>query len=205
MLASSRIACFWPGLAAAWYRGNTNSLAIAIVSTWTLMLLLLATFVWPQWISSIALRGLWAGATVVWIVATIRSHWHFATLLQVSKPLEAKDDFLLAQADYLAGHWFEAEAKLLQILHDFPRDAESQLLLIGVLRHTRRFRPALRRLAHLETLDSAARWRFEISRERAIIESRIEAELGEAMSDDVEAVETRAEESDETPSVASKA
>lgn len=99
--------------------------------------------------------------------------------MQVAKPLEAKDNFLLAQTDYLAGNWFEAEAKLLQILHDFPRDAESQLLLVGVLRHTRRFRPALRRLAHLETLDSALRWRHEIIRERAIIERRIAEELEE--------------------------
>ncbi len=59
--------------------------------------------------------------------------------MQSSKPLEAKDSFLAAQVDYLAGNWFEAEAKLLQILHEYPRDAESHLLLVGVLRHTRRF------------------------------------------------------------------
>ena len=90
----------------------------------------------------------------------------------------------LAQTDYLAGNWFEAEAKLLQILHDFPRDAESQLLLVGVLRRTRRFRPALRRLAHLETFDSASRWRYEILRERAIIERRIAEEIEEPFGDD---------------------
>ena len=93
--------------------------------------------------------------------------------MQVAKPLEAKDNFLLAQVDYLAGNWFEAEAKLLQILHEYPRDAESQLLLVGVLRRTKRFRPALRRLATLETLDSGARWRHEIRQERALIERRM--------------------------------
>lgn len=195
MLASSRLTCFWPGLSAAWYRGNTSSLAIAIVSTWVLALLLMATFVWPQWVSSLALRSLWLLAMVIWVAASARSQWQFSRLMQVSKPLEAKDHFLLAQTDYLAGNWFEAEAKLLQILHDFPRDAESQLLLIGVLRHTRRFRPALRRLTHLQTLDSSARWSYEINRERAIIEQRIAEELKEQ----AEVTDEVGEKPDESP------
>ena len=195
MLASSRLTCFWPGLSAAWYRGNTSSLAIAIVSTWVLALLLLATFVWPQWVSSLALRSLWLLAMAIWVAASARSQWQFSRLMQVSKPLEAKDHFLLAQTDYLAGNWFEAEAKLLQILHDFPRDAESQLLLIGVLRHTRRFRPALRRLTHLQTLDSSARWSYEINRERAIIEQRIAEELKEQ----AEVTDEVGEKPDESP------
>ena len=201
MFASSRIACFWPGLAAAWYRGNTTSLAIAIFSTWGVAILLLATFVWPQWISLLALRCLWVLAVAVWFAAAIHSQWHFAQLMQVSKPLEAKDNFLLAQTDYLAGNWFEAEAKLLQILHDFPRDAESQLLLVGVLRHTRRFKPALRRLAHLETLDSATRWRHEIVRERAIIERRILEESEEDAELTSETETSSQENSGEAPSV----
>lgn len=205
MFATSRMACFWPGLASAWYRGNTTSLAIAIFSTWVLGLLLLATCVWPEWVSVGVLRGLWLLSFVVWVGATIRSQWQFARLMQVSKPLEAKDNFVLAQTDYLAGNWFEAEAKLLQILHDFPRDAESQLLLVGVLRHTRRFRPALRRLAHLESLDSSARWRFEITRERAIIERRIAEELEEQAQSTSGVDENVDDKLGESPSVTSAA
>jgi hypothetical protein len=201
MLASGRMACFWPGLAAAWYRGNTTSLATAIFSTWGIAFLLLATFVWPQWLSLLALRCLWLAALVVWFVAAVRSQWQFAQLMQVSKPLEAQDDFLVAQTDYLAGNWFESEAKLLQILHEFPRDAESQLLLVGVLRHTRRFKPALRRLAHLETLDSAARWRYEIARERQIIERRIAEELEEPEETASEGASNLEEKSADAPSV----
>ena len=195
MLASSRLTCFWPGLSAAWYRGNSHSLAIAIVSTWVFALLLLATFVWPQWLSVLALHGLWWLATAVWIGTTVSSQWQFSRMMQVSQPLVAKDNFLLAQTDYLTGNWFQAEAKLLQILHDFPRDAESQLLLIGVLRHTRRFRPALRRLAQLENLDSAVRWGYEIHRERAIIEGRIADELEEQ----AEVTDEIGEKPDESP------
>ena len=179
---SGRLACFWPGLAAAWYRGNTTSAAISVGSMWALSVLLLATFVWPQWMSVWVFRSLWLLAGVVWLVAAIRSQWQFQRMMLVAKPLEAKDNFLQAQVDYLAGNWFEAEAKLLQILHEFPRDAECQLMLVGVLRRTKRFRPGLRRLAHLETLDSAARWRHEIRRERELIELRMAEESEEATS-----------------------
>ncbi len=128
-------------------------------------------------------RCFWLLASVAWLVAAVSSHFQFKRLMLVAKPLEAKDNFLEAQVDYLAGSWFEAEAKLLQILHDFPRDAESQLMLVGVLRRTKRFRPGLRRLAHLETLDSAARWGHEIRRERELIELRMAEELEASSAD----------------------
>ena len=191
MIASSRITCFWPGLAAAWCRGNTSALSLAIVSMWSLCLLVTATFIWPQWGSTWTLRGLWLVAFTAWSVSTARSNWQFARLVQVAKPLAAKDNFLAAQVDYLAGNWFEAEAKLLQILHEYPRDAESQLLLVGVLRRTKRFRPALRRLASLETLDSGSRWRYEIRQERTLIERRMsEMESESATQDDASTPET---------------
>ena len=93
----------------------------------------------------------------------------------------------------------------MQILHEFPRDAESQLLLVGVLRHTRRYRPALRRLAHLETLDSAIRWRYEITRERAIIERLMAEELEEQADATSETEPSSQEESGDTPSVTAAA
>ena len=199
MIASGRLTCFWPGLAAAWYRGNTTSAALSIASMWAFSVLLLATFVWPQWMSALVFRGLWFIACVAWLFAVIQSQWQFKRMMLVAKPLEAKDNFLQAQVDYLAGNWFEAEAKLLQILHEFPRDAESQLMLVGVLRRTKRFRPALRRLAHLESLDSASRWRHEIRRERELIESRMADDVDEpeAESHSIPATENSGVESAE--------
>ncbi len=81
-----------------------------------------------------------------------------------------------AQGDYLRGNWFEAEAKLLQVLHLHSRDAESLLLLAGVLRRTKRHPAALRRLGQLELLDSAAGWYFEIQREKKLIEQAMAEE-----------------------------
>ena len=187
---SARIVCFWPGLVGAWHRGNTTDLACAVAAAWSLAILLLATFVWPQWLSALVVRGLWLLAFCTWVTTSARNHWHFSRLLQVRKPLEPNDIFIQAQSDYLAGNWFEAEAKLLEILKNFPRDAESQLLLAGVLRHTRRYRPALRRLAHLDTLDSAAFWHFEIARERELIELGLNASDSEEATSEPADVET---------------
>lgn len=169
MIQSGRITCFWPGLSAAWHRGNPQALAVALLSCWCCVLLLLATFVWPQWAAHWVVRAAWLLAFVFWIVESGRSHWYFGRLVQVGKPLEPNDEFLQAQADYLSGNWFEAEAKLLRLLDDFPRDAESQLLLVGVLRRTGRYKAALRRLDHLENWESAGRWQFEMLRERTLI------------------------------------
>lgn len=82
-----------------------------------------------------------------------------------------------AQSDYLRGNWFEAEAKLLQILHHHPRDAESFLLMVGVLRRTNRHKSAMRRLEQLELLDTSAAWHFEIQRERKLIEQAMTEEV----------------------------
>jgi predicted Zn-dependent protease len=89
-----------------------------------------------------------------------------------------------AQAQYLQGNWFEAEALLLDLLDKFPKDAEALLLLIGVLRHTQRWQPALRRLDQLQSLDTAAGWHFEIIRERQIVEKRFREAILEPQTAD---------------------
>lgn len=94
------------------------------------------------------------------------------SLLETSSPATS-EVFIQAQQEYVRGNWFDAEALLLEIVHQHPRDAESLLLLVGVLRHTRRWQPALRRLEQLELLDNASPWRFEIQQERTLIASGI--------------------------------
>ena len=61
--------------------------------------------------------------------------------------------FLAAQREYLRGNWFEAEAELLELTQLAPDDVPAVLLLVGVLRHTHRYRPALRRLEQLQLLE----------------------------------------------------
>ncbi|MCA9134379.1 MAG: hypothetical protein KDA45_14520, partial [Planctomycetales bacterium] len=163
-----RTVCLWPGLPAAWYRGRGRGLLLSVVFAWCVSLLLLATFVWPAWLSLGQLRLLWVAAWGTWLVAAGRNYWQLQSLLQCSDS-QAAQSLVEAQAEYLRGNWFDAEAILLEVLQRQPRDPEALLLLVGVLRHTKRWQPALRRLGQLELLESARPWLFEIGREKSLI------------------------------------
>lgn len=165
--------CCWPGLAALWYRGMARGVLLAVLFCWLCSLLLLSTFVWPEWISVWAVRIGWLALVLTWMGSTAYSHWTLGRLLGVMDK-SSQDAFTRAQEEYLRGNWFEAEAILLEMLQRFPRDAEALLLLVGVLRHTQRWQPALRRLDQLESLDSSSPWRFEMARERKYILARME-------------------------------
>ncbi len=169
MLATDRLSCFWPGLAQAWWRGSARGLFASIVFGWALCALLLATFVWPNWFRSWLVTLCWFGMFVFWMIESIRSHWLLGTLQTDAGPVAGDTRFVQAQQEYLRGNWFEAESLLHAILNDTPRDAEAHLLLAGVLRHSGRWSAAIRRLDQLERLDTAARWTFEIRRERQLI------------------------------------
>ncbi len=167
-----RAICLWPGLPAIWLRGLARELFMSLIFSWFICGLLLATFVWPEWVSLGILRLLWLLAVGAWAASTLRNCWTLPKLLAIGDQHSAQA-LVDAQLEYLRGNWFEAEAKLLQILHEHPRDAEALLLLVGILRRTRRFPPALRRVAQLERLDTASGWQFEINREKRIIERDI--------------------------------
>lgn len=173
-----QLICCWPGLAALWRRGNVRSLVAALLFSWAISVLLLATFVWPAWFGLFGVRLFWFVAGVAWLVSCVHSHWFFSQMIEKTDP-QSQSAFEKAQQCYLQGNWFEAEAILLELLDRFPRDAEALLLLVGVLRHTQRWQPALRRLDQLESLDSAAQWQFELCRERQIVEKKFAAALQE--------------------------
>jgi hypothetical protein len=71
-----------------------------------------------------------------------------------------------AQAEYLRGHWFEAEAAIKEILSRNPRDVEARLLWVGVLRRSKRIDAARRQLKILSRLEGADRWALELRDER---------------------------------------
>ncbi len=175
-----RTVCFWPGLPAAWFLGSASGLAVALVFAWLVSLLVVATFVWPDWISLGMLRLGWCLALGVWLVSAVRNVWRLPAMLQTTSS-ESLKAFTNAQAEYLRGNWFEAEAILLQVLHGHPRDAEAMLLLVGVLRHTQRWQPALRRIAQLELIESSAPWRYEILREKSLIQRSVAGQQEETL------------------------
>jgi hypothetical protein len=163
-----QLVCCWPGLAALWCGGKGRSLAAALIFTWAICILLLATFVWPGWFSVWVVRVFWLVAGCVWLANCVWSHLSFSTLVGLPDS-KAHAVFEEAQAQYLQGNWF---------------DAEALLLLIGVLRHTQRWQPALRRLDQLQSLDTAAGWHFEIIRERQIVEKRFREAILEPQTAD---------------------
>lgn len=172
MLATDRLSCFWPGLAQAWWRGSSRGLAAALLFGWALCVLLLATFVWPNWFRPWLVTLCWLGMLCFWTFESIRSHWQLGNLQRDAGPVAGDDRFAQAQQEYLRGHWFEAESLLHAILTDTPRDPEAHLLLAGVLRRSGRLSAALRRLDQLVLLDTSLRWGFEIRRERQLIAAR---------------------------------
>lgn len=176
-----RPVCLWPGLPSAWLLGVVRGLLLAVAFSWCVCWLLLATFVWPDWISLSLLRLAWLAASGLWLASTIGNCLQLPRLL-ATVDHHSSQAFVEAQAEYLLGNWFEAEAKLLQIVHRQPRDAEALLLLVGVLRRTQRYAPALRRLQQLERLDTAAAWHFEITREGELIQ-RAMRQAAESVND----------------------
>lgn len=185
MLAPDRLSCFWPGLAKAWWRGSVSALLAALMFGWGLCVLMLATFVWPNWFASWLVTSCWVGMLIFWVVECARSNWQFGSMQADAGPVAGDSRFTHAQNEYLKGNWFEAESLLHAILADAPRDAEAHLLLVSVLRHSRRWAAALRRLEQLEMLDTSARWRFEIRRERhLILQRQKEYEESEQRSDE---------------------
>ncbi len=175
-MAGIRITNCGPGLAGAWHRGLLPSLAVAVLAAWMASFLMLATFVWPEWIGVGWLRLGWLLGLVGWVSGLIHNAWSVAAWTE-SGAGEPSNSLETAQREYLRGNWFESEAILLDGLQRHPRDAEMLLLLAGVLRQTRRWQPALRRLQQLELLDSATSWRFEIAREKKLIAQKMEEEL----------------------------
>lgn len=171
-----RAICLWPGLPAAWMLGVPRGLLVAVVYAWCICGLLLATFVWPDWLAASLLRLLWLVAVATWSIASVRNCMYLPRLLATCDA-HSSQALVSAQHEYLRGNWFEAEANVLKVLQHHPRDAEALLLLVGILRRTQRFQPALRRLKQLEALQSAASWHFEIQREKTWIARAVGEQL----------------------------
>ena len=193
-----QLVCMWPGLAAAWYRGAKQDLVIAIACCWLASFMLMATFIWPSWLPVLLVRALWIAGILAWIVSTGMNHMRLPALLG-SGDVGSDEEFQAAQEAYLRGNWFDAEAQLLEILQKAPRDAESWLLLVGVLRHTSRFQAAMRRLSQLPQRAASHRCQFEIQRERALIERDQAAMLAETQVSEEKTIEAddSIEESDQ--------
>ena len=183
-LRSRRIttaAYFWPGLPQLWTRGSWAGLAVAVGFTAIGNVLLLATFVFDEWIADKdRLMGYGVLATtwlLAWWQARSARSWHkasFTTYMGQDATMERTEEqrdrlFCEAQRCYLQSDWVTTEKLLLQLLKQDARDVESRLMLATLWRHQGRPAEARRQLDRLERLEAADKWRHEIAAERAAL------------------------------------
>lgn len=102
---------------------------------------------------------------------------------KVADPERPDTLFIQAQREYLGGHWEEAESLLQRRINHAPRDVEARLLLVTLLRHTRRLDRAREELEEMMRYDEALEWDFEVDRERQLIELIEQHESAEQSND----------------------
>lgn len=188
-----RMAYYWPGLPQLWVRGSWVGLAMAVGFTALLNVLILATFVFGEWIPTEQVLGGYTLVALAWLVGwwqsrrqvpnevTVAEHGDEAAgavstvgavssrgigpdVGLVSQPREQL--YREAQQVYLRGDWVATEQLLLKLLKLDDRDAEARLMLATLWRHQGRHREAVRQLDKLSRLEAADPWQYEIAAER---------------------------------------
>lgn len=118
----------------------------------------------------------WPIIFLVWTVSAFAAFHRLPDLMSVPTSEKVADQrppdtlFIQAQSEYLRGHWEEAASLLHRQLFQSPRDVESRLLLATLNRHSRDFESARFELNEIEKFDESYEWRFEISRERDLLD-----------------------------------
>ena len=159
---------------------------MAVGFTALVNVLLLATFVYRQWIPDDAISIGYGASVTVWLIAWWQSRWERRANLadaagepipespaSVKKRKEQDKLFREAQQRYLESDWLGAEQLLLRLLKADARDVEGRLMLVTLWRHQGRTQEALRQLDKLERLEAAQHWQQEIAAERKRLEADV--------------------------------
>ena len=163
------LACAWPGLPALWLRGRWSGLGWAALFTVTFDTALLATFVWPEWLSWAMTATLWIATASLWTLGFWHSLTQLPALLGTRIDPTADQKLVEAQTAYLQGQYYEAEQTLRRLLHLQPDDPEARLLLASIYRRTARKREAEGAIKRLLESPGGGRWLFETTRLKAAI------------------------------------
>jgi tetratricopeptide (TPR) repeat protein len=168
MHSSPYIICLWPGLPRLWMRGDWAALATAVAFGVVFNLVLVTSFIWPELLPPSLNWSGWILVGVVWLASVIHA-CRALPHLRESPQVDDRGLFIQAQAEYLRGHWFEAETLLRQLLRYCRQDVDVLLMLATLYRRTRRYDEAAKQLDQLERLDGACKWRWEIDQERSTL------------------------------------
>lgn len=186
---ASLATCLWPGLSQLWVEGAWSGLAMAFGFACLFNLLLLNSLVWTEWVEPGMRRAAWTVLAAFWLVSAWMSRRWCAKKNAAKHPDPERDLFLRALGEYLKGNWYEAESICQQLLRDKARDAEAELMLATILRHTGRYAAARERLNDLKRRDDAAKWEWEIANE---LERLAEAEQQAPDESELQAAPTSA-------------
>lgn len=169
MSRTSGMLCYWPGLVALWRFGRPGGLLTAVAFALLLNGAIVAAVMVPEQVPHQVRYLLWFVVLVFWWWSS-KSSQRMAGGAPDQAVVELNQGlFLQAQAEYLKGHWFEAEAPLRQILKTDPDDTDARLLLVGLLRRSARHDEARRQLKRLAKMPHARKWEAEIKREFALL------------------------------------
>ena len=163
--------CLWPGLSELWWRGRLSALPAAIAFAAVINVLLVARFIYVQWLSApLVWLACWIVAAA-WVVLTVRAVRELPQLLSPRAASDQPDRFPDAQAAYLKADYAAAEEALTEVLQVEPRDPPALLLLAGVYRHTGRLHPAAMLLREMRKLEASENWKLEWRAESARLEA----------------------------------
>jgi len=169
MQASSVVTCLWPGLPRLWWKGEWGAFGTALGFAGVVNFGLLASFIWPHWLPSWGVATLWIGAIGYWMASFWHGHCWLVKLRGGTDSEVRQGLFVEAQAEYLKGHWFEAESLLKRLVTEDGGDVDAQLGLVALYRRTGRLAEAAAALQQLERAEGAGKWQLEIGRERQLL------------------------------------
>lgn len=170
MQGSSLFTCLWPGLPRLWWRGDWRALLTAIGFAAALNLGLVTSLLWPQSLPS-SVEGVgWVVILVFWLASAWQGRQYLPECKTDTADPEKQDLFTRAQAEYLKGHWYEAETLCRELLKHSETDVETRLMLATLCRRAGRIEDARKELTKLERMDGSEEWALEAARERQLLE-----------------------------------
>ena len=157
--------CIWPGLPELWLRGRLSALPTAMLFACALNFLLIARFIYPEWLafSYVRIAG-WVGV-LAWFYCTIKNIRDLPGMIHPRKASRKPDRFADAHVAFLRSDLVRAETLLKECLSVEERDPPALLLLAAVYRQTARFEECRGCIDILRVTEAADRWWLEVDAE----------------------------------------
>lgn len=193
------LTCLWPGLPELWWRGRLTALPTALAFGLALNGLLVARFIYPEWLTYSLVRvGGWVGV-IAWFYCTIKNMRELPGLIQPRKASKKPDRFGDAHLAFLKSDWARAEVLLKDCLSIEERDPPALLLLAAVYRHTARLEFCRVCIDKLRTTEVADRWWLEVdAEEKRLLRDLAFRDGGDKVSHSIESSESKISEPSRT-------